>query len=273
MQFWLVVNRARLVGSRIVSFSAALFVTDEFCSEARSKLPPYLGVELARRYLSGRLPVLNRDQVARANNDDGLNVAMCFEGWAHHGVSREQFLAIRGKQSKAFHLALGGYRIKEFLADLIGRETSQWMLDAGARIRCDYSNYFRRNGLPKRPPSQRPFLVGLTKEEALAHPGSNIASLFIYTAPRFHFNSSEQSLLHHALLGETSDELASSLFISPWTVKKRWRAIYERVADIDRELLPEPVANSLYATSRGAERRRRLLRYLRQHPEELRPLS
>jgi hypothetical protein len=62
------------------------------------------------------------------------------------------------------------------------------------------------------------------------------------------------------------------LFISPWTVKKRWRAIYQRVSDVDRELLL-PVANKPDATSRGAERRRHLLHYLRQHLEEIRPSS
>ena len=74
-------------------------------------------------------------------------------------------------------------------------------------------------------------------------------------------------------MGETSEEVAASLFISPWTVKKRWHAIYERVADVDRELLLPPVANSIDATSRGAERRRHLLHCLRQHLGELRPLS
>src|SRR5262245_29799082 len=124
MQLCLVANRAKLAGSRIVSFSAVLFVTDEFCSEARSKLPPYLGVELAQQYLSCELPVLNREQVARANAGDGLNVMMCFEGWDRHGLSREQFLAVRDKQSEAVHLGLSGYRVKEFLANPIGRENS-----------------------------------------------------------------------------------------------------------------------------------------------------
>jgi hypothetical protein len=54
-------------------------------------------------------------------------------------------------------------------------------------------------------------------------------------------------------------------------VKKRWQAIYERVGDVDRELLLPPVAHGPNITARGAERRRRLLHYLRQHPEELRP--
>ena len=150
---------------------------------------------------------------------------------------------------------------------------SQWMLDAGTHLRRDYSNYFRKHGVrvPKSP--RRPWLVGLTKEEAFAHPGSNIAGLFIYTVPRFHFCRSQRLLLKHALMGETCGKMATSLSISPWTVKKRWQAIYERVTDVDSELLPPLIAHGVHASSRGAERRRHLLNYLRQHLEELRPFD
>jgi DNA-binding CsgD family transcriptional regulator len=271
MKLFLVEDRAKPVGSRVVSFGAIVFVTAEFCSEARLTLPPYLGIEFARRYLSRQLPVLNREGIARANAGDGLNIMMCFEGWAQDGFSPEQFLAIREKQSAAFCLALRGYRIKEFLTDSIGTERSQWMLDAGARLRRDYVNYFRQNRLPKPVPSQRPCLVGLTKEEALAHPGTNVAGLFIYTAPRFHFSRSQRALLQHALMGETCERVAASLSLSPWTVKKRWHAIYERVMNVDNELLPPSIAYGTHVSSRGAERRRHLLNYLRQHLEELRP--
>jgi hypothetical protein len=271
MQLFLVEDRAKPVGSRIVSFGGIVFVTDEFCSEARLTLPPYLGVELIRRYLSPQFPVLNREQVARANARDGLNVMMCFEGWAEYGFSPDQFLAVREKQSQAFYLALRGHHIKEFLTDPIGRERLQWMLDAGARLRRDYSHYYKKNRLPSPEVSQRPCLVGLTKKEAFAHPGSAIANLFIYTPPRFRFNRSQRVLLQHALTGETCEKAATSLSVSPWTVKKRWRAIYDRVADVDNELLSPPIAYGSKASSRGAERRRRLLNYLRQHLEELRP--
>jgi DNA-binding CsgD family transcriptional regulator len=271
MKIFLVEDRAKPLALRIVFFGATIFATDDFCCEARSKLPPYLGVQVARHYFSDGLPVLNRKQVGRVNAQEGLNVMMCFQGWEKDALSRDQFLAVCEKKWEAFHLTLGGYHMKEFLADPIGEEELHWMLDAGARLRRDYSSYFRRNGVPTPKSSQRPWLVGLTKKEAFAHPGSNLASFFVYTPPRFHFNSSEQALLCHALMGETCEELAASLFISPWTVKKRWHAIYERVANIDRELLP--VADGPHVASRGAERRRRLLRYLRQHPEELRPWS
>ena len=234
MQLCLVVDRAKAVGSQIISFNAMVFVTDKFCSEARAKLPPHLGVELVQRYLSHQLPVLNRQQVAQANAGDGLNVAMCFEGWAHEGLSNEQVLGVREKQSEALHSALSGYRVKEFLADLLRGETLEWMLNAGARLRRNYRNYLLNSAVSEPDSSQRPCLVGLTKEEALAHPGSNVADLFIYTPPRFHFS---------------------------------------RIADVDGELLPPQVADGPYATSRGAERRRHLLNYLRQHPEELRPFK
>jgi len=273
MQIFLVENRARPVGSRVVSFNAFMFVTDEFCAQARSTLPPYLSVELARRYCSRHLPVLDREQIARDNAGGGLNVVMCCEGWTRDGFSTEQFLAVLEKQGEALHLALRGYRIKEFIAEPSGPERSQWMLDAGARLRRDYSSYSQGNGLSERESLGRPLLVGLTREEALAHSGGNIPSLFVYTAPRFHFTPSQRILLQRALMGETCKQLAASLALSTWTVKKRWHAIYDRVSDVDSELLPPPTAYGARAASRGSERRRHLLNYLRQHLEELRPYA
>ena len=271
MQLCLVANRARVVRSRTVSFSAVVFVTDEFCSQARSKLHPYFGVELAQQYLSRELAVLNREQVARANAGAGLNVIVCFEGWAHDALSAEQVLAVRAKQSEALHLLLSGYRVKEFLAYPVGEDALQWMLNAGARIRCHHSSYLPNGTVFRSILSRRPYLVGLTKKEALAHPGSSLADLFIFTPPRFLFSRSQRVLLQQALGGGTCETLAASLAVSRWTVKKRWHAIYERVADVDSELLPSPIADGLEASSRGMERRRHLLNYLRQHLEELRP--
>ena len=93
----------------------------------------------------------------------------------------------------------------------MGPYALRWMLDAGARQRHDYSYYFQTNRLCEPEPSQRPYLVGLTKEEAFAHPGSYLAGLFIYSEPRFHFSLSQRALLQHALIGETCEALATSL--------------------------------------------------------------
>jgi len=74
-------------------------------------------------------------------------------------------------------------------------------------------------------------------------------------------------------MGETCEQLAASLDLSTWTVKKRWHAIYDRVSDVDSQLLPPATACGARAASRGSERRRHLLNYLRQHLEELRPYA
>lgn len=253
----------------MISCCAAIFVTDAFCEEAKSKLPPFLGIQLARLYREDLLPVLDRAQIARANAEEGLNLMVCFEGHDRSALSHEQFLAVREKQGEAFHHALRGFRLKEFLANPIGEEAYQETIDAGARLRRDYRECLAKDAGAGR--GSLPRLVGLTKEEAEEHPGSHLASLFVYTPPRFHFSQAEQRLLEHALTGETCEDLAASLSLSPWTVKKRWHAIYERVEEVDRDLLPQTLADGRAVHARGAERRRRLLGYLRQHPEELRP--
>ena len=272
MQLSLVENRRLLSGPDILAFCATIFVTDTFCREARTTLPPHLGLQVVRRYLAGRLPVLDRDQVAFANARTGVNVMMCYSGGRRDYLSSEQLLAVREKMAEAFHLAHHGYRLKEFLCGPIGQEAFRWTLSAGFRLRRDYSDYYQARNLPMPQSWQRPWLVGLTREEASRDYGSGASGLFVFTRPRFHFTHCEQAILRHSLAGETDEQLAASLLISLSTVKKRWHAIYKSVADVDSELLP-PVDPGLGKESRGLERRRRLLVYIRQHLEELRPLN
>jgi len=266
---FLVEDRSRPLGARVISCCAAVFATDSFCEEVKSRLPPFLEIQLTELYRSHELPVLDRTQIARSNAKEGLNLVVCFEGQDRRSLSREQLLAVRKKQCEAFHHAVRGFHLKEFLVHQTGEEAYQEMIDAGARLRRDYPEYFgsRGNGQGE----SLPRLVGLTRKEAEEHPGSHLASLFVYDPPRFHFPPSEQRLLEHALMGETSVDLAESLELSAWTVKKRWYAIYERVEQVDAELLHRAITVDSHSCARGAERRRRLLGYLRQHPEELRP--
>jgi DNA-binding CsgD family transcriptional regulator len=116
--------------------------------------------------------------------------------------------------------------------------------------------------------------AGITRElaERFKH-CSWIASVFAHGAPQFGFNPSEQRLLLSALKGGDTDEaLSDALGISVSGVKKTWRSIYERVADRDPELCPSHSGED-QAETRGKQKKQRLLAYLREHPEELRPFS
>lgn len=125
----------------------------------------------------------------------------------------------------------------------------------------------RGESLP--PLGRRPHLIGITREEVLANPGAIAAPVFLYVAPRLGFTRAEQRLLRHALAGRTDLELAGLLGVALSTVKSHWRATYDRVDRLAPELLPAaPAATG--QRSRGHEKRRRLLAYLRRHPEELR---
>jgi hypothetical protein len=96
--------------------------------------------------------------------------------------------------------------------------------------------------------------------------------LFVYQPPQCGFNRSEQRLLLSALGGGTDEELAGALQISVSAVKKTWRSIYERVGACLPQLLPHP-AMDVESGERGREKKQHLLAYLREHPEELRPVS
>jgi len=272
MQLCLVENRSTRDITTLVAFCASIFVADTFCFEARTTLPPYLGSQIARRFRESTLPVLNREQIAFCNSKAGVSVMTGYCGTQCDFLSSEHVFAVREKMAEAFRLAHQGYQLKEIVCGPIGEETLRWALDAGFRLRRDYCDFYHATNLAVPEGAMRPWLVGLTKKEALANYGSRASGLFVFTPPRFNFNFCEQAILRHSLAGETDDEMASSLFISPWTVKKRWQSIYERVANIDRELLPF-AARELGTESRGVERRRHLLGYLRQHLEELRPLT
>jgi DNA-binding CsgD family transcriptional regulator len=266
-------NRAQSGASPIIAFSAALFVTQRFHVEAQSTLPPSLGRQIVQRCLTGASPTLNRKAVARANAQEGLCVIVCSAAFGGEGVSVRQELITREKQSDALQFALDGYQIKDLLVDITGAADLRWMLNAGLHIRRDYCGYFQSYSLPVPDAASRPWLVGVTRTEALAQAGARITGLFLHSRPRFHFSESEQILLRRALTGKTGENLAESLFISPWTVKKRWQAIYARVAEIDGELLPPPVSNGRNKPCRGTERKRHLLNYIQQHREELAPYS
>lgn len=133
----------------------------------------------------------------------------------------------------------------------------------------DYTNYFSRRGEPIPPIGRRPHLLALTEEEALANPGDPLAPAFVFTRPRCSFSSAEKKLLRYALTGATDVELTARLGLAPSTIKSRWRGIYARAA----HELPDVVGGRTPPAGRdgrGREKRRRLLAYLRAHPEELR---
>jgi hypothetical protein len=106
-------------------------------------------------------------------------------------------------------------------------------------------------------------LLRLAREDAIANPYARFRPYFFPPKPRFAFSPGEQRLLEYALLDASDEEIAQELYLSKDGVKKRWRLIYAEVEKSEPDLL--------FDITSGVARRRTVLRYLRQHLEELRP--
>ena len=117
---------------------------------------------------------------------------------------------------------------------------------------------------------RRPHVLGVSRDLDRGElMGSWAGVLFDYHPPVLGLSESEQRLLVSALTGVTDEQLAETLGISLSAIKKRWISIHRRAQDAK----PELTSTDVPASGRGKEKRRRLLGYVRDHPEELRPVS
>jgi hypothetical protein len=224
-----------------------------------------------KRILDGKSPLLSYAEVRDANSSAGLNLVV----W-HNSIHPVDMIRLGGrtKVMVAFEECCRGFRLREIVGQSDCFEHMWGMRTAGGL-------YFDRGrgafgDFPEVSPanfSNEPRNIGMTRDLALARAGSWVGSLFLYATPRFGLSRSEQRLLSAALAGGTDEQVADLLGISVFTVKTTWRTIYDRVAERRPDLVPENPRLDGQARDRGKQKKQRLLDYLREHREELRPIS
>lgn len=248
----------------------SVFVTDEFLREV--KMPPsfWVGPELATRVACGQSPLLTPAQAREANARGGLNVLVWEVTVRPEAGARQE---VMNTLMMAFHQYHRGFRMKEIASQAEGAINLLGMRNTGGLLWNTSDGGYREfwqddlNEIVR-----KPHLTGMTRELALAQNGSWLGSLFLlYQPPQIGFSRSEQRLLLSAMNGSTDQELSDEMAVSLATVKKTWRSIYDRVAVRSPELVP---GNANEASNRrGKEKKQRLIAYLREHLEELRPVS
>jgi hypothetical protein len=255
---------------RIMGVGVSVFVSHEFLLEL--KTPPlfWAGPEMAKRVLRGESPLLSDKQVRQANADCGLNLIT----WA--GALHADYLQSMDANTAMFAAFVGEHR-GFLLREVTGHGMSVEALEGSFRSGGLYFSPVRRcyvdsTDKPLHEVLAEPHIVGLTRELAMARFGTWIGSLFVYEPPQFGFRPSEQRLLLAALQGGTDEDITGTLEISLSAVKKTWHSIYDRVTTLSPGLIPDKVPEEL-TSERGKEKKQRLLAYLREHPEELRPAS
>ncbi|WP_153067403.1 hypothetical protein [Steroidobacter cummioxidans] len=140
---------------------------------------------------------------------------------------------------------------------------------ASGFIRRQYANSEELQTLPR---EHQPAFFGLTREQARnLLPGSPARNCFQNQPPLFTFSASQRRLLWFALFDDSDDALMPLLDVSVHGLKKLWRGIYERIEDRMPEFFGDAAGGD--EGKRGPEKRRQVLAYVRQRPEELRPWS
>ncbi len=252
--------------------AVGLFVHEEFMREV--KTPPlfWLGAELVKRITAGRSPVLSDREVREANSGEGLNLIVWEALPCLEFATRSDLFHL---MIEAFREVHRGFRLKEMITSQAESvERLKWAVDAGGLFwdpaKTRYVNSPRRNAEEF---VRKPHIVGITRELEFGRLGSWVGTLFDYMPPRFGFSRSEQRMLRAALAGEsgTDEELAEALGVSLPTIKKMWLSVYRRMTHVQPKTIRDRARSG--AAERGKEKRRHLLAYLREHPEELRPVS
>ncbi len=174
-------------------------------------------------------------------------------------------LAVLAVANDAFRFAVGGWQLAAM--HMQGCALDVPMFTAAGFPVCRYAAPGAWDALPD---ALRPVHFGLTRRAALAMlPGTSVRQAFDHHPPRFRLSASQRRLLWLALFDDSDDALTGRLEVSVHALKKLWRGIYERIEDVAPGFFGDDGADD--EGRRGPEKRRQVLAYVRQRPEELRP--
>ena len=248
-----------------------VFVTDEFIAELKASPHFWIGPEIVSRIHRGRSPVLSDKQIRHANTTGGLTTATWHTGVLPQNISRSE---VGNTIMTAFVELHRGYLLNEIVFQAETLEHVEAARKIGAFLwNPATTSYEALDSVAPERLEREPHVLGLTRNLAFQMTGSWGASTFLYHRPRFGFSRSEQKLLSCGLAGGTDEQIACKLGISLVAVRKRWRAIYERVETIAPELLPNPNSENEASGERGKTKKQVFLAYVREKAEELRPVS
>ena len=167
--------------------------------------------------------------------------------------------------NEAFRMAISGHNTAAMYFETSAYDAP--VIAAAGFPRIAYSNEASLESLT---PPTRPSFLRVTREDARnSLPGTSARHVFEHHPPLFRFSASQRRLLWLALFDESDTHLTERLEVSVHGLKKLWRGIYERIEDKMPEFFGD--VSSADDGRRGPEKRRQVLAYVRQRPEELRP--
>lgn len=249
-----------VAGHRIVACGMGVFVSREFADQEIAKPMPGLNSRIIGGVASGRGVVLNYKELSLANAGGGLDFVNMYGAWRERHLSPHEIVQVHAVMAASFVEDHAGYRLNRVLKEAVG--APQMGLAKASGIWRVIMNFHE---------SDSALLMVHPRESAVEVPYSTMAALYHYREPRLGLRDGHQRLLLAALKGATDSELAVRLHLSVPAIKKRWLSIFERIEAVKPELLEDSTECEITDHKRGPQKRHRVISYVRDHPEELRP--
>jgi len=247
---------SRPPGRRLVGLGMTVALDPAWQAQLRSDPPAHAGACWYRDFLDGRTAPLDDRGLGRANAAGEVGMLVLHYAQEAIDPARPEVQQVLLAAMQLFRTAHGGLQLREVWQEALA-DGGDYLLGMGFRRRT------------ARGPGQ-PELHGLDRQEAARmFPGQPVRDVFHFVPPVLGLSAAERRVLRLAVAEFTDEEIADEIGVTGHTLKKVWRSAFERAGDVlpDMFALAQPAAGG----TRGPEKRRHLLQYLRQHPEELRP--
>jgi DNA-binding CsgD family transcriptional regulator len=255
-------------GARAVSFAGGLFVREPVIERYLEAPFPGLAAAVLQDLLDGRQPLLTLDEIRRANGSGGVTLVVLPIPYSQWRWDDPTFVELRKLAPQAFLRQVGGYRLRAIYYEVFTDEIADYLRAGGYRLLHDFAT---RAGSGPFGPDCRPRMLRLTPADLPPGAMSMATQMFDPPAPRLGLTPAEQRVVLRALDGTSDQAIAASLGLSPETVRSNWKSIYQRLASLVPGLVGATSAGE--GATRGTERRRAAIQYLRQNMHELRPWS
>jgi hypothetical protein len=213
---------------------------------------------------------MDRKAQAAANLGDGIDHALIALAVSPMDLSDPAFNVVFNELYTNYLQNVRGYNIRTVFAE-VDVMLKDFMIAAGLTPQKQFTDDLTENGtldFPSNASSQRWFMAANRASSHLQH-AMSAAVLMSYVKPALRLTPSEQRLLLLAIDGLNDVEVATALGISKDAVKSTWKTIYGHVEDVMPVLFAGHDVGD--GSSRGAEKRRRVVSHVRANLQELRP--
>jgi len=257
-------------GQRIQGWGVTLVLPREWVPRLQldSAPQPHVSRRIYAALVDGSLPLMTDRDVGQGNAGQGLAMMVLHHSIRENRLGDAYMGALLNVANEAFRNHHGGYHLAEIYFEASALQGPG--VAAAGFLPAAYAAGPATEALAALPPGLRPVLFRMRRDEALQQlPGTSVRHAFEHQPPLFRFSAAQRRLLWLSLFDDRDDYLMQTLGVSVHGLKKLWRGIYERIEDVAPEFFGDSSGSD--DGKRGPEKRRQVLGYVRQRPEELRP--